>query len=108
NTSKDPAHGAARRAEQGRLRSLAAFEGVQHLVYLVESFRERNRYIIPSRIVLGVCLSMLGVVFWFVVGLPGMVLKIIALTTYNTLVPVSLRAAFEPHTRPAAHASPPD
>jgi fatty acid desaturase len=100
NTQRDPAHGAARRAGHGPFRALLAFEGVQYLVCLVESFRGRHRYVIPSRIVLGVCLSSLVVAFWVGVGMPGIVLKIVALTLYNMVVPISLRGALEHHGRP--------
>jgi fatty acid desaturase len=99
NTEKDPAHGMVQRAGSGRFRALLAFEGVQHLIYLVESFRGRHRYVIPSRIVLGAGLSSAWVAFWIAVGEPGMVWKIVALTLYNMLVPVSLRGAVEHHSR---------
>jgi fatty acid desaturase len=100
NTEKDPAHGAAHAARHGRLGRLGALEGVQHLVYLVDSFRGRHPYVIPSRIVLGAGLSSACVAFWFAVGLPGVVVKVIVLTLYNTLVPVSLRGAVEHHSHP--------
>jgi fatty acid desaturase len=100
NTEKDPAHAAAEGVRHGRLGRAAALEGVQHILFLVESLRGRHPYVVPSRILLGACLSTLWVAFWFAVGLPGVALKVIVLTLYNTLVPVSLRGAVEHHSRP--------
>ena len=100
NTERDPAHAAADGVRHGRLGRAGALEGVQHFIYLVESFRGRHPYVVPSRILLGACLSALGIAFWFALGLPAVPLKIVALTLYNTLVPVSLRGAVEHHSRP--------
>ena len=101
NTERDPAHHAAEDAKRGPMGPITALEGVQHLVYLRDALRGRQPYVTPSRIVLGVFLSSLWVVFWILVGLPGMVAKVIALTVYNTLIPVSLRGAVEHHSHPA-------
>jgi fatty acid desaturase len=101
NTERDPAYHAAQAAKRKTLGTITALECVQHLAYLLESFRGRHPYVVPSRILLGAVLSSLWVAFWVVVGLPGMVWKLIALTAYNTLGPVSLRGAVEHHSHPA-------
>jgi CheY-like chemotaxis protein len=63
-----------------------------------QSFRGRHPYVIPSRIVFGVLLSLAWIAFWIAVGRPDIPLKLIALTVYNTLVPVSFRGAVEHHS----------
>lgn len=98
NTEKDPAHAAERTNTSRRWGPAAALEAVQHLIYLVESFRGRHPYVIPSRIVFGVLLSLAWIAFWIAVGRPDIPLKLIALTVYNTLVPVSFRGAVEHHS----------
>jgi fatty acid desaturase len=100
NTEKDPASQAARGVARSWLARIAALEAVQHLIYLIDAFRGRHRDVRPSRVAFGVMLSSLGVMAWFLVGLPGMAWRIVALTAYNTLVPVSLRGAIEHHSYP--------
>jgi hypothetical protein len=56
--------------------------------------------VIPSRIGLGVCLSLAWIAFWIVLGQSDVPLKLIALTAYTTLVPVSFRGAVEHHSHP--------
>jgi fatty acid desaturase len=100
NTERDPAWPTARRASHGWLGRLAALEGVHHLVHLADACRGRHPYVSPARIVLGGVLSAAWALFWAAIGRPEVVLKLVALTAYNTLVPVSLRGAVEHHSRP--------
>jgi fatty acid desaturase len=100
NTEKDPAHAAERANQSHPWGPAAALEAVQHLIYLAQSFRGRHPYVLPSRIVLGVVLSSAWIALWFAVGRPDIPLKLVALTIYNTMIPVSFRGAVEHHSHP--------
>lgn len=100
NTERDPAFEAARQNGRSRWEKVASLEGVQHLIYLGQSFRGRHRYVIPSRMGLGFCLSLGWVAFWIAAGERAVPLKIVAMTIYNTLIPISFRGAVEHHSRP--------
>jgi fatty acid desaturase len=101
NTEHDPAFSAERQNRDWRWGTFTALEGIQHLLYLAESFRGRHAYVVPSRIALGMGLSLGWIAVWVLLGQPNMPLKLIALTAYNTLVPVSFRGAVEHHSDPA-------
>lgn len=100
NTERDPAFGAARDNSRSAVGAIAALEGVQHLIYLVQSLRGGIPYVVPSRIALGMGLSLAWVAAWILVEYPAMPLKLIALAVYNTLIPVSFRGAIEHHSHP--------
>jgi fatty acid desaturase len=100
NTDRDPAFGAEQQNAGTHWGPIAALEGVQHFVYLWESLRGRHRYVIPSRLLVGLVLSIASLAAWILVGRVDVALKIIALTVYNTLVPISFRGAVEHHSRP--------
>jgi fatty acid desaturase len=100
NTERDPAFGAEQQNARTQWGPIAALEGVQHFVYLWGSLRGRHRYVIPSRLLVGLLLSIGWTAFWMLVGRGDVALKIIALTVYNTLVPISFRGAVEHHSRP--------
>lgn len=100
NTERDPAVAAARDNSRSRWGSIAALEGVQHLIYLVHSLRGGSPYVVPSRIALGIGLSLAWIAAWIVLGYLTMPLKLIALAVYNTLIPVSFRGAIEHHSHP--------
>jgi fatty acid desaturase len=98
NTERDPAFQTFRERRPTLWGRVIALEGVQFLIYLGQALRGRHPYVVPARIALGACLSSLWVIFWIYIGLPGMVLKLLALTAYNTMVPVSMRGAVEHHS----------
>ncbi len=102
NTKNDPAFTAKQQelARHGVGRWLGALEGTQHLLYLVESFRGKHPYVIPSRIVLGVLLSLAWIGFWISIHRVDVVATLFLLTAFNTLGPVSLRGALEHHSHP--------
>lgn len=100
NTERDPAFAAARDNTRSTWGAIAALEGVQHLIYLVQSLRGGRPYVDPSRIAFGMCLSLAWIAAWVLLGYPTMPLKLIALAVYNTLVPVSFRGAIEHHSHP--------
>jgi fatty acid desaturase len=102
NTQNDPAVTAARptSARSGVARSISALEAVQHLVYLIEAFHGRHPYVSRSRILSGAVLSVAWVGFWIWVGRGDLVGKLLVLTLFNTLGPVSLRGAVEHHSHP--------
>lgn len=95
NTEQDPAFAAERPPT-----SIFALEGIQHLMYLAETFRGRHRYVVPSRIAVGACLSLASAGVWVRLGLPSVPCELAVLTIYNTLVPVSFRGAIEHHSHP--------
>lgn len=102
NSEDDPAFKATRsRQAQSTVKSwFGTLEGVQHLVYLVEAFQGRHPYVIRSRIVLGVVLSIAWIGIWVSIGHGELVWKILLLTAFNVLGPVSFRGALEHHSRP--------
>jgi fatty acid desaturase len=100
NTERDPAFQAARQNRQSGWGTISALEGVQHLIFLVQALRGRHAYLIPSRVGLGACLSLAWIAFWIVLGRSDVPLKLIALTAYTTLLPVSFRGAVEHHSHP--------
>ena len=100
NTERDPAFRAARDNRQAAIGPIAALEGIQHLIYLTQSLRGEHRYVVPSRIAIGACLSLGWIAVWILLGHATMPLKLLALVVYNTLVPVSLRGAVEHHDHP--------
>lgn len=100
NTERDPAFTAARDHGRSVWGALAALEGVQHLIYLVQAFRGQQPYVVPSRIAFGACSSLAWIGIWIALGYATMPLKLIALAIYNTLIPVSFRGAIEHHSHP--------
>ena len=100
NTERDPAFEAARQSRRPTWGRITALEGVQHLVYLAEACRGRHRYVVPSRIALGALLSLAWTVGWILAGEGHVPLQLVALTAYNTLIPVSFRGAVEHHSHP--------
>jgi fatty acid desaturase len=100
NTERDPAFTAERQNTATKWGGATALEGVQHLLYLADVFRGHRPYAIPSRMALGACLSLVSIAVWMRLGLPYVPGELIALTIYNTLIPVSLRGAVEHHSRP--------
>jgi fatty acid desaturase len=101
NTERDPAFASAQEAGQRRWWPVAALDGVQYLIYLGQSFRGRHPYVVSSRIAMGIALSSAWVLAWVLAGRSDVPLKIIALTLYNTMIPVSFRGAVEHHSHPA-------
>jgi fatty acid desaturase len=102
NTEHDPAFTAKSSTSdrRGAAGWLAALEGVQYLVYLAEVFRGRHPYIVRSRILLGALLSVASIALWLGIGRGDLVWKILLLTAFNVLGPVSLRGAVEHHSHP--------
>src|SRR4029453_2439085 len=100
NTENDPAFSAKRSTiDPSRIAGwLGALEAVQHLVYLIEVFQGRHPYVIRSRIILGAVLSAAWIGVWVWIGRGDLVGKILLLTAFNLLVPVSLRGAVEHHS----------
>ncbi len=102
NTENDPAFTAktSASARSGVAGSLGALEGFQYVAYLAEAFRGRHPYVVRSRILLGMALSAAWIGFWAWTGRGDVVWKILGLTAFNMLGPVSLRGAIEHHSRP--------
>jgi fatty acid desaturase len=100
NTERDPAFEAARQSARPRWGRITALEGVQHLVYLAQSLQGRHHFVVPSRIAIGAGLSLVWTVGWILAGRGDVPLKLVALTAYNTLIPVSFRGAVEHHSHP--------
>jgi len=100
NTEKDPAFGAETPRRRRRWSRVMALEGVQHLIYLLDSFRGRHPYVRPARVAIGAILSIGALCSWIAIGRPGIPLSLVLLTVYNTLIPVSFRGAIEHHSRP--------
>jgi hypothetical protein len=100
NTERDPAHAAERENAKKTWGPAAALEAVQHLIYLVQAFHGQHPYVVFRRIVTGCLYSSLWVVFWIAMGRPDIPLKLVVLTIYNTLIPVSFRGAVEHHSHP--------
>lgn len=104
NTDRDPAFAAAQDNRQSAIGSVVALEGIQHLIYLAQSFRGGRPYVVPSRIVLGACLSLAWIAVWILLGHATLPLKLVSLAIYNTLIPVSFRGAIEHHSHPGDEA----
>jgi fatty acid desaturase len=102
NTERDPAFTVERSTLDGRGAAgwFSALEAVQYLVYLVEVFQGRHPYVSRSRIVLGAVLSAASIGGWIWIGRPDILGKILLLTLFNLLGPVSLRGAIEHHSQP--------
>jgi len=103
NTERDPAFGAERQHRDRGEMSVFALEGIQHLAYLAEMLRGQHPYVVPRRIALGAALSLAAAAVWIQLGYPLMPLELMALTAYNTLIPVSFRGAVEHHGDPDSH-----
>ncbi len=98
NTPREGAYPASAERRRGAWNTITAVEGIQHLIYLGQSFRGRHPHVIRSRIALGAVESLVWVLFWAYIGMPVVVLKLLALTAYNTSIPISLRGALEHHS----------
>jgi len=100
NTENDPAFSAERstRDRKGAAGWLGTLEGVQHLVFLIEVFQGRHSYVSRSRIVLGAALSAAWAGVLIGIGQSHLIGKILLLTTFNLVGPVSLRGALEHHS----------
>jgi fatty acid desaturase len=99
NTERDPAFQAERQNGRSGWGAVTALEGVQHVIYLAQSLRGRHRYVVPSRMVLGLGLSVAWAALWVWLDRSDVPLKMIALTVYNTAIPISFRGAVEHHSR---------
>lgn len=100
NTDRDPAFTAAHDHRSGTWGVIAALEGIQHLIYLVQALRGGRPYVQPSRLAFGMGLSLVWIGAWILLGYATLPLKLIGLAIYNTLVPVSFRGAIEHHSHP--------
>jgi fatty acid desaturase len=100
NTDGDPAFTAERPRSDARWTSIFALEGIQHLLYLAGTCRGRHPYVVPARIALGACLSVASASLWIALGFRSIPWALLALTAYNTLIPVSFRGAVEHHSHP--------
>jgi fatty acid desaturase len=100
NTEKDPAFAAETPHRHAPWARISALEGVQHLIYLLDSFRGRHQYVTPARVALGAGLSIAALCGWIALGRGGIPLALVLLTVYNTMIPVSFRGAVEHHSHP--------
>jgi fatty acid desaturase len=100
NSEGDPAFTAEGPRSDTGWRSILALEGIQHLLYLAGTSRGRHPYVVPARIALGACLSLTASGVWIAFGLASIPVALVALTAYNTLIPVSFRGAVEHHSYP--------
>jgi fatty acid desaturase len=100
NTERDPAFTAERDNRSTRWGRVAALEGVQHLIYLVQSLGGRHPYVQPSRLIQGAAVSSVVWLGWVAIGQPWVPVMVVGLTLYNTLIPVSFRGAVEHHSHP--------
>jgi fatty acid desaturase len=101
NTGRDPARESDSRT-RARRRILPAFEPFQYLVYLADTFGGRKPYIRAGRILSSALISVAAIGFWVAVGRADVVWKLLAVTVFTTLVPVSLRGAVEHYNHPSA------
>jgi len=102
NTERDPAFAVehATSVRGGAAAWLGSSEAAQHVIFLVEAFQGRHPMVIRSRIVLGAILSAAAIGFWLWLGQGHVIGKILLLTTFTTVGPVSLRGAIEHHSLP--------
>ena len=98
NREGDPAFQTSNAVGRSRLSKAAALEGIQHVLYLFQACRGRQPYVIPSRIVLGALLSTVWAGWWIHVGRVDIVVALLALTAFNTSIPISFRGAVEHHS----------
>ncbi len=76
---------------------LTALEITQHLKFYWEALRGLHPYARRRGLLLGFASSLCWIGFWFAVGRPDIVWKLMVLTAFTTSVPVSLRGAVEHH-----------
>jgi len=87
--------------DRPRMRGLiASLEVTQHLQFYWEALHGLHPYAKPRRIAFCAALTCAWIAFWFAVGRPDIVWKLMALTAFTTAVPVSLRGAVEHHAEP--------
>jgi fatty acid desaturase len=99
NTNRDPAMEMIRRVKTNRLQDLLASpEAIQFLLYLRDALGGKKSYVRRNRLLIGVALSMSSVLIWVAVGRGDVAWKMLAITTYTTLAPISLRGAIEHHS----------
>jgi len=99
NTELDGARETSERTGKSRLRDvIAGLEAVQQLTYLWDALRGRKPYIRGHRLLLGFVLSALAVWFWVSIGHGEIVWKVLGVSAFTTLVPISLRGAIEHHS----------
>ena len=101
NTGRDPARESdARTRAQHRIAS--AFELFQYLVYLADTLAGRKPYIRGRRILCSAAISTVAILGWVWAGHAEVVWKVMAISVFTTLVPVSLRGAVEHYNHPGA------
>ena len=100
NTPRDPAFESVQSAAPGRATGwIGALETVQYGRYLGQALAGRHPYVRRGRIAAGAALSVAWFGFWVLVGRPDVPLKLMAVSLFTTLVPVSLRGAIEHFSR---------
>lgn len=77
---------------------VARMEVVQYLIAFGYALLGRQEKVRRARLALAALLSVVTILAWIRVGRPDLVWKMIAVTLFTMLVPVSLRAAIEHHS----------
>ena len=80
------------------IKFVMALEITVYFKFYWDAFHGRQPYVRASRLLLGIGLSLATIAFWFAVGRPDIVWKLMFLTAFTTAVPVSLRGAIEHHS----------
>ncbi len=106
NSPLDPARESEGRTRgKGFFATLAALETVQALVYLREALGGRKPYVRRKRVFAAMLLSLLITILLLKTGHVDVVWKMLAVTLFTTLVPISLRGAVEHYSYPGDPAS---
>ena len=100
NTDKDPAFQTAHaEAPKNRLLYFISMtEAAHHIKFFLGAIQGNNPIINPRYILYGAVLSSVHIVFWWLVGLPEVVLYLLSLSAFTALVSSSLRGAIEHHS----------
>lgn len=77
------------------MRFLTSLEVTHYITFYGQAWRGQHPYIRRGRLILGAVLSLSWIMFWFVLGRPDVVWKMMVLTVVTTAGPVSLRGAIE-------------
>jgi fatty acid desaturase len=77
-----------------------SLELVVYFRFYWDAWHGRQPYVRPSRLAIGIVLSLASVAFWVAVGRADVAWKLMVLTAFTTAVPVSLRGAIEHHGPP--------
>jgi fatty acid desaturase len=101
NTSLDPARESDGRTRgKGWIATLSALEAVQSLAYLRDALAGGKPYVRRLRIAASFLISLATVLLWVLAGHPEIVGKMLTVTLFTTLIPISFRGAVEHYSFP--------